>query len=116
MVSGLLAAGFTTIRDPGDLDLDRAHFDVHDATDAGVFIGPRVIGADRFVMRTGGLRLLRDARAAGSDGARAHLLVPTSYLNRFPRSPMPVVRVPEAVAFVMRGGVVVSADGSRAAP
>ena len=210
MVCGLLAAGFTTIRDPGDFDLDRAHLDVHDATEAGVFIGPRVVGADRFVTRTGGRRLPRDARAAGSDGARAHLLGPhllpepisaepdawwtqwkadpdaarkqvqaalaagapiafgtdsglhhhgegirqlamfadagmtpvetlrtitvngaqllgfdkagqiaagyDADLIAVKRDPTKNVRVLEAVAFVMRGGIVVSADGSRAAP
>jgi imidazolonepropionase-like amidohydrolase len=50
----LLDAGFTTLRDPGDFDVARAHLDVRDAINSGLFVGPKIYAADRFLTRTGG--------------------------------------------------------------
>lgn len=49
-----LNAGFTTIRDPGDMDPFYAHLAVRDAIKAGRFIGPRILAAGHLLSITGG--------------------------------------------------------------
>jgi imidazolonepropionase-like amidohydrolase len=49
-----LNAGFTTIRDPGDMDPFYAHLAVRDAIKAGQFIGPRILAAGHLLSITGG--------------------------------------------------------------
>ncbi len=50
----LLESGFTTLRDPGDMDVNRAHLDVRDAINQGHFPGPRIFAAVHGITRTGG--------------------------------------------------------------
>ncbi|HET9529776.1 MAG TPA: amidohydrolase family protein [Blastocatellia bacterium] len=49
-----LAAGFTTLRDPGDMDLYYAHLVVRDAINAGKVQGPRIVAAGHLLSITGG--------------------------------------------------------------
>lgn len=49
-----LNAGFTTIRDPGDMDPFYAHLAVRDAIKSGQFIGPRILAAGHLLSITGG--------------------------------------------------------------
>jgi imidazolonepropionase-like amidohydrolase len=49
-----LAAGFTTLRDPGDMDLYYAHLAVRDAINAGKVQGPRIVAAGHLLSITGG--------------------------------------------------------------
>lgn len=49
-----LRAGFTTIRDPGDMDLYYSHFVVRDAINAGKVEGPRIVAAGHLLSITGG--------------------------------------------------------------
>lgn len=49
-----LAAGFTTLRDPGDMDLYYAHFVVRDAINRGIVQGPRIVAAGHMLSITGG--------------------------------------------------------------
>lgn len=53
-VQGLLHAGWTTIRIPGDLDVGFAHFDLRNAINKGLFDGPRIHGAGHWISVTGG--------------------------------------------------------------
>lgn len=53
-VQGMLRAGWTTIRVPGDLDVGYAHFAVRDAINKGFFDGPRIFGAGHWISVTGG--------------------------------------------------------------
>lgn len=53
-VQGMLRAGWTTIRVPGDLDVGYAHFAVRDAINKGMFEGPRIYGAGHWISVTGG--------------------------------------------------------------
>lgn len=53
-VQGLLRAGWTTIRIPGDLDVGFAHFDLRNAINKGMFEGPRIYGAGHWISVTGG--------------------------------------------------------------
>ena len=53
-VQGLLRAGWTTIRIPGDLDVGFAHFDLRNAINKGMFDGPRIYGAGHWISVTGG--------------------------------------------------------------
>lgn len=50
----LLSAGFTAIRDPGDIDAHVAHLEVRDAINSGLFTGPDIVAAGRFITRSGG--------------------------------------------------------------
>ncbi len=50
----VLDAGFTTIRDPGDMDPFYAHFAVRDAINAGKVRGPRIVAAGHLLSITGG--------------------------------------------------------------
>jgi imidazolonepropionase-like amidohydrolase len=49
-----LDAGFTTIRDPGDMDPFYAHFAVRDAINEGKVQGPRILAAGHLLSITGG--------------------------------------------------------------
>lgn len=49
-----LRAGFTTIRDPGDMDLYYSHFVVRDSINAGKVEGPRIVAAGHLLSITGG--------------------------------------------------------------
>lgn len=49
-----LRAGFTTLRDPGDMDKYYAHFEVRDAINAGKVEGPRIVAAGHLLSITGG--------------------------------------------------------------
>lgn len=49
-----LRAGFTTLRDPGDMDKYYAHFAVRDAINAGKVEGPRIVAAGHLLSITGG--------------------------------------------------------------
>lgn len=49
-----LRAGFTTLRDPGDMDKYYAHFVVRDAINAGKVEGPRIVAAGHLLSITGG--------------------------------------------------------------
>jgi imidazolonepropionase-like amidohydrolase len=49
-----LRAGFTTLRDPGDMDIYYAHFVVRDAINAGKVEGPRIVAAGHLLSITGG--------------------------------------------------------------
>jgi len=53
-VQGMLGAGWTSIRVPGDLDVGYAHFAVRDAINKGMFEGPRIYGAGHWISVTGG--------------------------------------------------------------
>ena len=53
-VQGMLRAGWTSIRVPGDLDVGYAHFAVRDAINKGMFDGPRIFGAGHWISVTGG--------------------------------------------------------------
>ena len=53
-VQGLLQAGWTAIRVPGDLDVGYAHFDMRKHINAGQFDGPRIFGAGHWISVTGG--------------------------------------------------------------
>ena len=53
-VQGMLKAGWTSIRVPGDLDVGYAHFAVRDAINKGAFEGPRIYGAGHWISVTGG--------------------------------------------------------------
>ena len=53
-VQGMLRAGWTTIRVPGDLDVGYAHFEIRDAINKGLFVGPRIFGAGHWISVTGG--------------------------------------------------------------
>lgn len=50
----ILLSGFTTIRDPGGGDANYANFSVRDAINRGLFPGPRIYAAGRFLSITGG--------------------------------------------------------------
>ncbi|MFN0156581.1 MAG: amidohydrolase family protein [Bacteroidota bacterium] len=50
----VLLSGFTTIRDPGGGDANYANFAVRDAINRGLFPGPRIFAAGRFLSITGG--------------------------------------------------------------
>ncbi|PIB38023.1 amidohydrolase [Maribacter sp. 4G9] len=49
-----LNAGWTTIRIAGDADTKYAHFEIRDAINAGLFKGPRIVGAGHYISVTGG--------------------------------------------------------------
>lgn len=49
-----LRAGFTTLRDPGDMDLYYAHLMVRDVINAGKLEGPRIVAAGHLLSITGG--------------------------------------------------------------
>jgi imidazolonepropionase-like amidohydrolase len=53
-VQGMLRAGWTSIRVPGDLDVGYAHFAVRNAINKGMFEGPRIYGAGHWISVTGG--------------------------------------------------------------
>ncbi|MDT8410524.1 MAG: amidohydrolase family protein [Wenzhouxiangellaceae bacterium] len=53
-VQGWLREGWTTIQIAGDADVEYAPFDIRDAIDAGLFIGPRILGAGHYLSATGG--------------------------------------------------------------
>ncbi len=53
-VQGLLRAGWTSIRVPGDLDVGYAHFSVRNYINKGMFDGPRIFGAGHWISVTGG--------------------------------------------------------------
>jgi imidazolonepropionase-like amidohydrolase len=53
-VQGMLMAGWTAIRVPGDLDVGYAHFDLREAINKGMFTGPRIFGAGHWISVTGG--------------------------------------------------------------
>jgi len=53
-VQGMLHAGWTSIRVPGDLDVGYAHLAVRDAINSGMFEGPRIYGAGHWISVTGG--------------------------------------------------------------
>jgi imidazolonepropionase-like amidohydrolase len=53
-VQGMLMAGWTAIRVPGDLDVGYAHFDLRNAINKGMFDGPRIFGAGHWISATGG--------------------------------------------------------------
>ena len=53
-VQGMLMAGWTAIRVPGDLDVGYAHFDLRNAINKGMFDGPRNFGAGHWISVTGG--------------------------------------------------------------
>lgn len=53
-VQGLLHAGWTSIRVPGDADVGYAHMDLRDAINNGMFDGPRIFGAGHWISATGG--------------------------------------------------------------
>ena len=50
----LLAAGFTTLRDPGDADAYYAAVEIRNAIQRGEFVGPRLLVAPHFLSPTGG--------------------------------------------------------------
>ncbi len=53
-VQGMLMAGWTALRVPGDLDVGYAHLEVRDAINKGLFTGPRMFGAGHWISVTGG--------------------------------------------------------------
>ncbi|MBY0433082.1 MAG: amidohydrolase family protein [Cyclobacteriaceae bacterium] len=53
-VQGMLMSGWTALRVPGDLDVGYAHFDVRNAINKGMFVGPRIYGAGHWISVTGG--------------------------------------------------------------
>ncbi|MBX7126681.1 MAG: amidohydrolase family protein [Cyclobacteriaceae bacterium] len=53
-VQGMLHAGWTSLRVPGDLDVGFAHFAVRDAINKGMYQGPRIFGAGHWISVTGG--------------------------------------------------------------
>lgn len=53
-VQGMLRAGWTSIRVPGDLDVGYAHFAVRNSINKGMFEGPRIFGAGHWISVTGG--------------------------------------------------------------
>ncbi len=53
-VQGMLRAGWTSLRIPGDLDVGYAHFAVRDAINKGMYVGPRIFGAGHWISVTGG--------------------------------------------------------------
>ncbi len=53
-VQGMLHAGWTSLRVPGDLDVNYAHFDIRNAINKGLFKGPRIFGAGHWISVTGG--------------------------------------------------------------
>ena len=53
-VQGMLNAGWTAIRVPGDLDVGYAHFAIRDAINKGKFVGPHIYGAGHWISVTGG--------------------------------------------------------------
>jgi imidazolonepropionase-like amidohydrolase len=53
-VQGMLRAGWTSIRVPGDLDVGFAHFSVRNYINKGIFDGPRIFGAGHWISVTGG--------------------------------------------------------------
>ncbi len=53
-LQGMLMAGWTAVRVPGDLDVGYAHFDVRDAINKGMFVGPHLYGAGHWISVTGG--------------------------------------------------------------
>ena len=53
-VQGMLHAGWTSLRVPGDLDVGYAHFAVRNAINKGLFEGPRIYGAGHWISVTGG--------------------------------------------------------------
>ena len=50
----ILNAGFTTLRDPGDMDPFYAHLSVRDAINSGKVTGPRIVAAGHLLSITGG--------------------------------------------------------------
>ncbi|MFT4033399.1 MAG: amidohydrolase family protein [Siphonobacter sp.] len=53
-VQDLLNAGWTTLRIAGDADVGYAQFDIRDAINKGLFVGPRIFGAGHYISVTGG--------------------------------------------------------------
>jgi imidazolonepropionase-like amidohydrolase len=53
-VQANLAAGWTTLRIPGDADVFYAPMDLKRALDEGLFVGPRLSGAAHYISVTGG--------------------------------------------------------------
>jgi len=53
-VQGMLHAGWTSLRVPGDLDVGYAHFAIRRAINTGLFEGPRIFGAGHWISVTGG--------------------------------------------------------------
>ena len=49
-----LRAGWTTLRIAGDADVAYATVEIRRAIDAGVFVGPRIVGAAHYISITGG--------------------------------------------------------------
>ena len=53
-VQNWLHEGWTTIRIAGDADTQYAHFEIRNAINSGLFIGPRIYGAGHYLSITGG--------------------------------------------------------------
>jgi len=54
VVQEFLSNGWTTLRIAGDADVHYAHLDIRDAVKAGLFMGPRIVGAGHYLSTTGG--------------------------------------------------------------
>ena len=50
----LLQAGWTTLRIAGDADVAYAQFDIRNAINKGLFVGPHIFGAGHYISVTGG--------------------------------------------------------------
>ncbi|ADB38339.1 metal-dependent hydrolase family protein [Spirosoma linguale] len=53
-VQDLLLAGWTSLRIAGDADVAYAQFDIRNAINKGLFVGPRIFGAGHYISVTGG--------------------------------------------------------------
>ncbi|WP_198175180.1 metal-dependent hydrolase family protein [Spirosoma telluris] len=54
IVQDLLQAGWTTLRIAGDADVAYAQFDIRNAINKGLFVGPHIFGAGHYISVTGG--------------------------------------------------------------
>lgn len=103
-----LQAGFTTIRNPGDIDRDFAHLEVRNAINKGWFQGPRIFSAGHYLSITGGHGDLNDVAHEFKMGGFGRLVDSPEDMRRAVREE--VKYGADWVKFFATGGVLSATD------
>lgn len=103
-----LRAGFTTIRDPGDIDQSFAHLDVRDAIRKGWVPGPRMYAAGHYLSITGGHGDLNDVAWEFGLGGYGRLVDSADEMRKAVRDE--VKHGSDWIKFFATGGVLSASD------
>ena len=103
-----LQAGFTTIRNPGDIDHGFAHLEVRNAINKGWFQGPRIFSAGHYLSITGGHGDLNDVAQEFKLGGFGRLVDSPEEMRRAVREE--VKYGADWVKFFATGGVLSATD------